>query len=163
MRSEDGQSGRFTDWKRLIEALSRVGSVAGARKCEAVSQHGKGDREGDAPALLFPASCLFPSGGTAVSESGRPAISAIAAELRDIKDREFWIAARASEAPGGERLNRSRAQAVVTALIGAGVSARRLMAVVGFDDGSQSSSSMPPAFGGGAVIEIVAAPAPLLP
>ncbi|MBC8131698.1 MAG: hypothetical protein H7X95_01850 [Deltaproteobacteria bacterium] len=139
----------------------------GGDACKAISQ----SREGNATAMVFPSACLFSPGATTVSESARSrsTIAEIARELSGVKDREFWIASRAPRTREAERVNSARAGALVSALIGAGVAANRLAAIVGVGFGEAGSSdsdptgtALPPALAGAPVIEIVAAPAPML-
>lgn len=160
LRSSSGSSaaaGRFGDWKVVIKRMAQ----AGGGSCVATSQ----DREARAVAIVFPAACLFSENAATPGDAFRPALGAIAAELVRVTDREFWIAARGSRGPAGtrdERMNRSRAEAVVAGLIASGVAPDRLAAVFGDvgPGGTEPGGAGPGGSGPGPVIEIVAAPRP---
>lgn len=141
------KASRVADWNQLAKSLSGLTSVCGAV--------GK-SKEGEATGIAVPATCLFPEGGAKVEETAKPAVAAIARELNRVAEREFWINARTpiGDSKGG-RLNAARAQAVVGALVAAGVSASRLAAVVGMGDADATAYG---SLSGAALVEIIVAP-----
>ena len=141
------KASRVADWNQLAKSLSSLASVCGAV--------GK-SKEGESTGIAVPATCLFTEGGAKVEATAKPAVAAIARELNRVGEREFWINAR--PAPGdrnGGRLNAARAQALVGALVAAGVSAARLAAVVGMADADATAYG---ALSGAALVEIIVAP-----
>jgi outer membrane protein OmpA-like peptidoglycan-associated protein len=160
-RGQGPGAGRFTDWTRLSKTLTSGDSVGlhqGSRRCTAVTQ----DREDGVKAIVFMASCLFAEGENQLGPDARPAVAAIARELKGVTDREFWIAARTPRSNDGERASRERAGALVNALIAAGVAPQRLAALLGVGGGSGTSGDAPPlpaVFAGTPILEIVAAAA----
>jgi outer membrane protein OmpA-like peptidoglycan-associated protein len=141
------KASRVADWNVLAKSLSGLASVCGAV--------GK-SKEGEATGIAVPATCLFREGDAKVAESARPAITTIARELNRVSEREFWINARGAAGDrNGGRLSAARAQAMVGALVAAGVSAARLAAVVGIGD---SDPTVYGALSGAALVEIIEAP-----
>ena len=147
--SSDEGTGQFRDWGGLIKTLAATGG-----SCKARSRA----RDDGSPAIVFPAICLFVAGGTTVSEEARPMVAAIAGELAGAIDREFWISVHASTVPDTERVNRTRAAALVRALIRAGVAPGRLASVVGFAPPDSTPPENGVVVGDAALIEIVASP-----
>lgn len=142
----------------MVKALPRLAS--GGSGCQGAQQ----DRDDQGSALVLPAACLFPDGKTTIGPPSRPAIDAIAAELKSAPDREFWIAVTAPARSGAasDQFTRERAAAVVNALMAAGVPPNRLAALLG--PGGDAAQT-PPRLAGTplasvATVEIVAAPLP---
>jgi len=146
-RQVAAKASRVADWNLLAKSLSGLASVCGAV--------GK-SKEGEATGIAVPATCLFSEGESKVADAARPAVTAIARELNRVSEREFWINARGAAGDrNGGRLNAARAQAMVGALVAAGVSAARLAAVVGIGD---SDPTVYGALSGAALVEIIVAP-----
>ncbi|MES1172392.1 MAG: hypothetical protein ABUL77_04070 [Bacteroidota bacterium] len=149
-RDVAAKESRVADWNQLVKALSGLASTCGAV--------GK-SRDGEATGIALPAECLSGREGTAVVGGARPAVAAIARELRRVTDREFWIAARSGgQTQSGGRANAARAAALVNALVAEGVAPDRLAAVVGFGDAEGTVYDGPAALTGAALVEIIVAP-----
>jgi len=142
---------RVSDWNQLVQALSGLASTCGAV--------GK-SRDGETTGIAVPAECLFERGdGMTISPGARPAVTAIARELKRVAGREFWIAVRgAQKTREASRVSAARAAALVKALIGEGVAPDRLAAVVGFGDAEATVYEGPASLAGVALVEIIVAP-----
>jgi outer membrane protein OmpA-like peptidoglycan-associated protein len=139
---------RVADWNQLAKSLSGLASVCGSV--------GKSKEGQDATGIAVPAGCLFSDGDAKVADTAKPAVATIARELNRMTEREFWINARAAAGDAGSgRLNSARAQALVGALVAAGVSASRLAAVVGIGDPDPTVYG---ALSRAALVEIIVAP-----
>jgi flagellar motor protein MotB len=132
---------RVSDWKRLSAALAGL-------PCKAIGVTGEGERT----SIVIPADCLFAAEGSALSEAAAPVVTAIARELRQEAERDFWITATPGPpAPNAARLTNARAAAVVAALITAGMPPAHVAAILGLAE----REAEPP---GPATVEIIVAP-----
>ena len=144
------KTSRVADWNQLAKALSSLAGVCGAV--------GK-SRDGEATGIVFPAACLFPGDESTMTAGAQPAVAAIAREMKRVNEREFWINARMPPATrGAGRLNAARAQAVVNALVTAGVPPARLAAVVGLGEPDDAHYDGPATLSATALVEIIVAP-----
>jgi flagellar motor protein MotB len=131
---------RVADWKRLSTALSGL-------PCKAIGVTGEGERT----SIVIPADCLFPSEGSALTDAAGPVVAAIARELKQEAERDFWISAT----PGppafvAARLTNARAAAVVAGLIANGMPPAHVAAVLGVTERDEPA--------GPASVEIIVAP-----
>ena len=131
---------RVADWKRLQAALAGL-------PCKAIGVTGEGERT----SIVIPADCLFAAEGSALTDAAGPVVAAIARELKQEAERDFWISAT----PGppafvAARLTNARAAAVVAGLIAHGMPPAHVAAVLGVTEREESAS--PP------TVEIIVAP-----
>jgi hypothetical protein len=131
---------RVADWKRLEGALGKL-------PCKAIGVTGEGERT----SIVIPADCLFQAEGSALTDAAGPVVAAIARELRQEAERDFWISAT----PGppalvAARLTNARAAAVVAGLIANGMPPAHVAAVLGVTE--RDDAAGPP------TVEIIVAP-----
>ena len=142
---------RVSDWQQLFDALSGL-----AGSCGAIGK----TKDSASSGIVMPVDCFFEGEETTLAEKAKPVIAAIARELKQMGERDFWIDVRPGrDKPDAGKLTSARAGAVVSALVAQGVAPQRLAAVVGFGNSEVESyeGSRPPA-PGSAIVEIIVAP-----